>query len=308
MQLFPTANLPSKVLISQAHLNQTGIYYGFARILPQDPDDPDLAEAGDEDAFTPSGSSGSGSYNADEPEGDEYDDDPKDDEWEVDEDEVVLGASPLAEGMGDSAQREWADGTVSAELAKLKPRQMSKSSARSGRSVSTLLEKANAISLERSTSGQSQVAANTGVAANIVTPVKAPKSENERIATLSDSHEKEFSSSSNASSLRRRKKKRVPIISTDQRVFPMVMSIGWNPFYKNTTKTAEVHIIHKFESDFYGLEMRVVVLGYIRPEFNYVSKEALIEDIEMDKRVAINSLSRNLYQDYSTDPFLLAPS
>ena len=86
------------------------------------------------------------------------------------------------------------------------------------------------------------------------------------------------------------------------------MSIGWNPFYKNTSKTAEVHIMHRFEADFYGLEMRVVVLGYIRPEFNYVSKEALVEDIEIDKRVAHNSLARALYQDYASDPFLLAPS
>ncbi|GAC98090.1 riboflavin kinase [Pseudozyma hubeiensis SY62] len=32
--------------------------------------------------------------------------------------------------------------------------------------------------------------------------------------------------------------------------------------------------------------------------------EALIEDIEMDKRVTVNSLARPLYQDYSQDPFL----
>ncbi|PWN33398.1 riboflavin kinase [Meira miltonrushii] len=111
-----------------------------------------------------------------------------------------------------------------------------------------------------------------------------------------------------ASSMRRKKKRRVPIISRDARVYPMVMSVGWNPFYNNTTKTAEVHIIHKFSQDFYGLEMRVVVLGYIRPEYNYVSKDALIEDIEMDKKVAFNSLARSPYQDYVTDPFLLAPS
>ena len=31
---------------------------------------------------------------------------------------------------------------------------------------------------------------------------------------------------------------------------------------------------------------------------------ALIEDIEMDKKVTVNSLARPLYQDYSQDPFL----
>ncbi|PWN52132.1 riboflavin kinase, partial [Violaceomyces palustris] len=66
----------------------------------------------------------------------------------------------------------------------------------------------------------------------------------------------------------------------------------------------EVHIMHEFANDFYGLEIRVVVLGYIRPEYNYETMDALIEDIEMDKRVALNSLARPLYQDYSQDPFL----
>lgn len=33
--------------------------------------------------------------------------------------------------------------------------------------------------------------------------------------------------------------------------------------------------MHKFAADFYGLEIRVVVLGYIRPEYNYVDKGEL---------------------------------
>jgi riboflavin kinase len=54
-------------------------------------------------------------------------------------------------------------------------------------------------------------------------------------------------------------------------VYPMVMSLGWNPFYKNEKKSAEVHIMHKFSGDFYGDDLRVVVLGYIRPEFDYTT-------------------------------------
>ncbi|CAD6905669.1 unnamed protein product [Tilletia controversa] len=86
-------------------------------------------------------------------------------------------------------------------------------------------------------------------------------------------------------------------------VLPQVMSVGYNPFYKNTTKTAEVHIMHPFKHDFYGNYMKVVILGYIRPELNYVSKEALIEDIETDKRVGLASLERPAYQAYRDDPF-----
>nr|WPS94659.1 Riboflavin kinase [Naematelia aurantialba] len=91
----------------------------------------------------------------------------------------------------------------------------------------------------------------------------------------------------------------------DSRVWPMVMSVGWNPYFKNEKITAEVHIMHPFEHDFYGHHMSVLVLGYIRPELNYVSKEALIDDINFDVKVALNCLARDSYAKYSTDLFLL---
>ncbi|KXN87896.1 Riboflavin kinase [Leucoagaricus sp. SymC.cos] len=86
-------------------------------------------------------------------------------------------------------------------------------------------------------------------------------------------------------------------------VLPMVMSMGFNPFYANKKLTAEIHIMHPFKSDFYGYEMRAIVLGYIRPELNYTSrgKEALIDDIETDKRVALRCLERPGYQKYAKD-------
>ncbi|WVF70839.1 hypothetical protein IAT40_005633 [Kwoniella sp. CBS 6097] len=90
----------------------------------------------------------------------------------------------------------------------------------------------------------------------------------------------------------------------DEKVWPMVMSVGWNPYFKNEKITAEVHIMHPFKADFYGHHMSVVVLGYIRPELDYVSKEALIEDIQTDVRVALNSLARPDYQSYAHDQFL----
>ncbi|KAH9963143.1 riboflavin kinase [Russula dissimulans] len=86
------------------------------------------------------------------------------------------------------------------------------------------------------------------------------------------------------------------------RVHPMVMSLGWNPFYKNERLTAEIHVMHNFESDFYGQDMQAVVLGYIRPELDYTSREALIEDIDTDKRVALRSLSREAYRKFGVDP------
>ncbi|KAG1791457.1 riboflavin kinase [Suillus plorans] len=86
-------------------------------------------------------------------------------------------------------------------------------------------------------------------------------------------------------------------------VLPMVMSFGWNPFYNNKRKTAEIHIMHEFKTDFYGYDMKALVLGYIRQELRYTSREALIEDIEFDKRVALKSMARPGYEKYKTDPF-----
>lgn len=88
----------------------------------------------------------------------------------------------------------------------------------------------------------------------------------------------------------------------DHQVWPMVMSLGWNPFYKNERMTAEIHVMHEFSDDFYGYNMRALVLGYIRPELDYTSREALIEDIEIDKKVALASLARPGYK-YTSDPF-----
>ncbi|SPO30938.1 related to FMN1 - Riboflavin kinase [Ustilago trichophora] len=248
----PTANLPSKVVGPGSLLTRTGVYFGFARVLPQDPDDPNLTDSDDVDI----------SSSAQIPGGADYVDD--------EDNEVVLGASPIGdvgEGFLDSGLP--------------RPRQNS----RGQPSPASVLEAGTRRDKEAEVS----------------------RSELSNGASAASLHGATASSSSSSSSLaagRRKKTKRVELRPEDSQVFPMVMSVGWNPFYKNTHKTAEVHILHDFASDFYGLEIRVVVLGYVRPEYNYDSMDALIEDIEMDKKVTINSLARPLYQDYSQDPFL----
>lgn len=97
--------------------------------------------------------------------------------------------------------------------------------------------------------------------------------------------------------------------------------------------------MHPFDADFYGHEMKAIVLGYIRPQLDYTSRgayqsvyqimshsdrfpitpdwpppvfttlshvfpvfpEGLIEDIETDKRVALKSLARPAYQKFAHD-------
>ena len=83
----------------------------------------------------------------------------------------------------------------------------------------------------------------------------------------------------------------------------MVMSVGWNPFYKNEKRAMETHIIHKYDGDLYGKMLSVIMVGYLRAEANYDSLEKLVEAIESDIK---NGQRHNLEEQFSvfkTDPF-----
>ena len=51
--------------------------------------------------------------------------------------------------------------------------------------------------------------------------------------------------------------------------YKTVISIGWNPFYKNVEKTVEAYLLHKFDDDFYGSQLKLIMYGYLRPEANF---------------------------------------
>lgn len=50
--------------------------------------------------------------------------------------------------------------------------------------------------------------------------------------------------------------------------------------------------------DFYSTKLNLLILGYIRPEYDYVSVDALIDDIRVDCEVARQSLERRAYVCY----------
>lgn len=87
-------------------------------------------------------------------------------------------------------------------------------------------------------------------------------------------------------------------------IYPMVMSVGWNPYYKNTVRSVEIHILHDFGRDFYGHHLNILILGFIRPEYDYVSVESLIDDIKTDIEVTKRSLDREPYLKLKDDTFL----
>uniref|UniRef100_A0A3Q0QVX1 Riboflavin kinase n=1 Tax=Amphilophus citrinellus TaxID=61819 RepID=A0A3Q0QVX1_AMPCI len=86
-------------------------------------------------------------------------------------------------------------------------------------------------------------------------------------------------------------------------VYKMVMSIGWNPYYKNTKKSMETHVIHKFKEDFYGEILSVVMVGYIRPERSFDSLEALIAAINSDIEEAKGKLELPEHRKLKDDNF-----
>lgn len=86
-------------------------------------------------------------------------------------------------------------------------------------------------------------------------------------------------------------------------IYKMVMSIGWNPFYQNTTKSMETHILHQFENDFYEEELKVIIVNYLRPEKNFNSVNELIETIKNDIAQAHELLNQSEYANYKDHIF-----
>ncbi|KAJ7623528.1 hypothetical protein FB45DRAFT_925919 [Roridomyces roridus] len=79
------------------------------------------------------------------------------------------------------------------------------------------------------------------------------------------------------------------------KIYPMVMSIGNNPVFGNKEQSAEANILHDFTDDFYGAEMRLLILGFVREMIKYPTMDELIEGINLDRQVARNSLDREAW-------------
>ena len=81
----------------------------------------------------------------------------------------------------------------------------------------------------------------------------------------------------------------------------MVMSLGFNPYYKNTKKSAETHILHQFPEDFYGRQLSICVLGFIRDMTDFHSLQELIDAIQGDIKAAKECLSSGEYDKYQEE-------
>merc|ERR1712227_585910 len=94
----------------------------------------------------------------------------------------------------------------------------------------------------------------------------------------------------------------------DGRIYKMVASIGKNPFYGNDKRSFETHIIHQFDSDFYGSNLGVAVIGYLRDEKNYDSIEALKADIAKDIQNATKKCEEGEFNELFESDFFRSPT
>ncbi|XP_078327728.1 riboflavin kinase-like [Crassostrea virginica] len=89
----------------------------------------------------------------------------------------------------------------------------------------------------------------------------------------------------------------------DGEVYKMVLSVGWNLYYKNTKKSMETYLMHTFSEDFYGSKLKVIMLGYIRPMEDFSSLDDLIRAIENDIYVAKERLDKPENLKFKTNNF-----
>ncbi|XP_033293063.1 riboflavin kinase-like [Orcinus orca] len=83
----------------------------------------------------------------------------------------------------------------------------------------------------------------------------------------------------------------------------MVVSIGWNPYYKNTEKSMETNIMHTFKEEI----LNVAIAGYLRPEKNFDCLESLISAIQGDIEEAKKRLDLLEHLKLKEDNFFQVP-
>jgi FAD synthase len=92
--------------------------------------------------------------------------------------------------------------------------------------------------------------------------------------------------------------------SESNAVYKTVLSLGTNPSFPDSiVETVESYVLHEFPSDFYGQQLSLIILAYIRPMDKYEGLEPLIRAIGRDVRVGDRALELEQYRGFKDDPF-----
>ncbi|CAF0864859.1 unnamed protein product [Brachionus calyciflorus] len=94
----------------------------------------------------------------------------------------------------------------------------------------------------------------------------------------------------------------------DGPVYKMVMSIGNNPYYNNEKKTMETYVINEFENDFYGSNLKTIMLGHLRPMTSFKNLDELITAIKKDIADAKELLEKPEENMYKSHQFFNNPN
>ncbi|PFH34780.1 hypothetical protein BESB_068130 [Besnoitia besnoiti] len=79
------------------------------------------------------------------------------------------------------------------------------------------------------------------------------------------------------------------------KVYKTAMSIGYNPYFDNTSVTIEPYIYHEFDDDFVGSPITVIITGFLRSEAAFSSFGHLIQAIQNDCEICRNALNHPVH-------------
>ncbi|CBZ55530.1 Riboflavin kinase / FAD synthetase domain containing protein, related [Neospora caninum Liverpool] len=79
------------------------------------------------------------------------------------------------------------------------------------------------------------------------------------------------------------------------KVYKTAMSIGYNPYFDNTSVTIEPYIYHEFDEDFVGSPITVVITGFLRSEASFSSFGHLIQAIQNDCEICRIALDHPIH-------------
>jgi len=90
---------------------------------------------------------------------------------------------------------------------------------------------------------------------------------------------------------------------SDGCVHKAVLSLGYNPQFQNKEETVEAYILHEFQEDFYGQNMKLLLCGFLRPMYKFPTMDDLVRAINNDCKVGSEGLDEKEMKELQFDPF-----